>query len=254
VGFQSRFNLGRKRLRGWKLVAWARRVIFGAIASLSFVFPSAAIEVEGTAVSLELPEAYCRLTKGNAVESLYIEQQERLQGGHNLLVIVAAPCADIPSLRNGNEIKQYIIWLRVGAKPVPPPGLDRTSFINNVAKKIPSFDYKKLMPEIQSKARQEGMELTPEAFGLLEYDNDAVFVGSLHEVKADEFMIKAANVSAMTVIAGQSFSLNTYDRFDGRKTFDQLLVLTKDVIKKTLAANYKRELLMSLPKGMKPIQ
>ena len=66
------------------------------------------------------------------------------------------------------------------------------------------------------------------------------------QIGSDERDIAA--VYGMTVIAGRVVSLNLYDGFEGRSTFDRLLASAKEAIARTLAANS-----MSLPPGMSPV-
>ena len=90
------------------------------------------IQAGGVTVLLELPAAYCRLTKNNPAERFILELQARMHSGDNQVLLVAAPCADIPKIRGGAPMYEFVVWLIPESDGTPlklPPTMTREALI-----------------------------------------------------------------------------------------------------------------------------
>ena len=242
------------------------RILVGSLLLLPcFAASAAAIEhvtIDAVTAHLELPQGYCRLSRSNAMERQLYEMQDRVQNGINIVAVIAAPCDRIKSLRRGNMPPQYGIWLLQAPGGIPshvPTSVTREKVFDGLAKSIPQLDVNKISADIQSRGAKEGIAYTVTASGLIDKDQNGVYLGMTGRLQRAKGMADIASVAGLTMIWGRRFSLNLYDDFTGNETFDRLLAAAKTALAKTAAANpisapESAGPVKALPPGMQPVR
>ena len=226
---------------------------------VSFLLVS--VTIDGIKASLELPKTYCALTRSHPVERAFYEQQDRVQAGMNKVVLIAAPCDGIKSLRTKGAAPRYGIWLMQspgGVSRKVPDSVPRQAVLDAMAQSIPKLDTDAVMGRVAGRAQKEGIDLKVNSSGLIDQDTNGVYLGIAGDVANATRSESFAGVAGLTVVSGRMFSLNMYDLFENRATFDRLLVSVKDTIGRSVVTSEKIVQKptpdKSLPAGMKPLK
>ena len=233
-------------------------LILTAIAGASATAAQAeTVKIDGIQAALELPKGYCRLSRRDPVEKAMYELQDRVQNGINTVALIAFPCERIKALRKGVMSPQYAIWLMQSPKGVPtrlPDGLERKFVLDTWVNAIPKLDTNALLGEMASRGDKEGMKLKIDSTGVIDRDDNAVYLGLAGQVKRRAGEENIASVTGMTLMSGRFFSLNLYDRFENRATFERLLANAKESLARAVIQSAAIGHDKSLPPGMRPVQ
>ena len=222
--------------------------------------PAGAVEVtvDGISAVLELPKAYCALSRKHPVERAFYDQQDRLQAGINKVVMIAAPCSGIKALRTRGAAPRYAIWMMPAGGGHPrriPDGVARQDVLDALARAIPKLDTGALMNKLDDRIAKEGIALDVDSSGLIDQDPNAVYMGIAGTVANAASKVKFAGVTGMTVMSRRMFSLNLYDTLENRATFDRMLAAAKDTLARSVAASAKIKAPdIELPPGMMPVK
>jgi hypothetical protein len=224
------------------------------------VAPAQAVEVsvDGITAVLELPKAYCALSRKHLVERAFYDQQDRLQAGINKVVMIAAPCSGIKALRTKGAAPRYAIWMMPAGEGHPrrvPDGIARQDVLDALARAIPKLDTGALMNKLDDRIAAEGIALEVDSSGLIAQDPNAIYMGMAGKVANASSEIRFAGVTGMTVMSRRMFSLNLYDTLENRATFDRMLAAAKDTLARSVAASAKIKVPdVALPPGMMPVK
>lgn len=214
------------------------------------------VKIDGIQAALELPNGYCKLSRRDAIENAMYELQDRVQNGINTVALIAFPCERIKALHKGVMSPQYAIWLMQSPRGVPtrlPDGLERRFVLDTWVKAIPKLDTNMLLSEMANRGAKEGMTLKIDSTGVIDRDDNAVYLGLAGQVKRRAGQQNIASVTGMTMISGRFFSLNLYDRLENRATFDRLLTNAKDSLARAVTRSAAIGPDKSLPPGMRPV-
>ena len=215
------------------------------------------VKVDGVSAALELPSGYCKLSRRDPVEKSMYELQDRVQAGHNIVVMIAFPCEKIKALHKGVMSPQYAIWLMQAPKGTVtriPDSVDRRSVLDIWAKTIPKFETSELVGDIERRAQREGKKIKIDSTGVIGRDDNAVYLGLAGMVTRRAGEESIASVTGMTLLSNRFFSLNLYDRFESRATFDQLLTKAKDALARAVSLSATMAPDKSFPPGMQPVK
>jgi len=234
-------------------------IVTVAIAA-SLVISSAAraelFSIDGVSIDLRAPSVFCFLSRTNRVDRIYIEQQDEIQAGLNLVVAIAVPCADLDSVRSGGEMTQWVIWLLAATKgrgTRMPDGYTRAEVLAELAKATPRLDTQKIVDEVGKRSKSLGIYTKVNSIGVIDQDDNALYVGILADSSTEGTdPVATAAVSGITMIKRRVFSIIYYKRFEDRRTYDFLLSQVKPMMAEMVRVNVSVDL--SLPEGMEPPQ
>ena len=234
-------------------------IVTVAIAA-SLVISSAAraelFSIDGVSIDLRAPSVFCFLSRTNRVDRIYIEQQDEIQAGLNLVVAIAVPCADLENIRSGGEMTQWVLWLLVAPKghvTMMPDGYTRTEALNELAKLIPLLDTQDIADAVKKKSKSAGIDMDLKRVGVIDQDDNALYIGLLADYATEgDNPVPTAGVSGYTMIKRRLYSVIYYKIFEGRHTFDFLLSQVKPMMAEMVRVNVSVDL--SLPEGMEPPQ
>src|ERR1700722_10205059 len=129
----------------------------------AFNFPAEAetLKLDTISVELALPKDYCALSRSDPQDKQRYEQQERANGGRNVVLMIATPCDEVAASRAGENLRHWATWLQSGSldRPLEVPGLARTEVFTEIAKNMPTTDIKKLVEEVDARTRKEGISV-----------------------------------------------------------------------------------------------
>ncbi|WP_119419782.1 hypothetical protein [Desertibaculum subflavum] len=197
--------------------------------------------VDGISMELPMPPGFCELTREHPYDRALHEQQDRMQSAHNQVIAIFAPCGEIETMRQGMPASRHGMWLLSapnGQVVRVPANQRRSAFLDEVAAALPKVESGKLAAEMGQRARREQLDLSLQKIGVIDRNDDAVYLGILASVAvAGADPRHSAGVVAITTIRQRGLTFNLYGEYGGQGTYDELLAQTKQVMVALVAAN-----------------
>jgi hypothetical protein len=208
------------------------------------------VPADGISAHLELPAGYCALGRSHPTEKELYELQERMQVKYNGVLLLAVPCQDVESVRNGELIKSWATWLING-----PPGnhtkiaadQSREEVVAGLSAGFPSIDENKINDNVGEAAKKEGMGLTTKDISILANDKTALYVGQVATVENGGIKRELAVVIGFASMAGRLFTLNLNADYKDSGTVDALLAISRDTIGRSIAATDAQQAEKTVP-------
>ena len=194
-------------------------------------------------LTFDLPgiPGFCTLDREHAVDRLFFEQQERIQAQNNLVLSIIVPCPELDAMHQGaTQLSSWAIWLLNAPSGVPariPSGIARQQLFDQLAKTMPKVDLASLNSRLQERFDKEGVEANVNRFGVIERDQNALYLGMLGEYAAPGIKAEVAGVIGMTALGSSIVSVNLYREHSGQPIFDDQLRIVRDVMKILIAQN-----------------
>jgi hypothetical protein len=196
------------------------------------------ISADGITASLELPKTYCRLTKEHPTEKDHIELQERMQTSNGVMIF-AVPCANIDSVRKGDLLSEYAIWLLNG-----PPGnhirlpseMTREAVVSELITVMPAVDLKEIESDVSGNVAKEGFGLKLRDLRMIANDKTAFYSAQTVNVDKGEVKREMAVVTGWAAMSERIFTVNLYRDLNGPETITSMLEMARDTIQRSMAA------------------
>ncbi|MGH6880727.1 hypothetical protein [Hypericibacter sp.] len=210
---------------------------------LAFAGPLAAedVTVGGKALSLEPPAGSCTYDRGNVFDAAAMQRAEDAQAGKNQVVLQFGRCDEFPQWRTGaaafSEFGRIMLPLNYPGAPQPLP-LSRQKYLDIMAPKVPKLD----PVDVERIEDQPSSKITnsqasgPQLLGLLDQDQNGLYVGFLGVLEVGGKKYPLAGVGAVTMLGSVPASVNLY-RPMGKGAFDKLIDAQKAYVAELIRKN-----------------
>lgn len=218
--------------------------VAGLVLGLVCAFPARAevFNVDGAAFNLQMPEGYCAMSRAHAKEKGHYELQDQMQKEVNTVLLIAVPCKDVATMRDGKPWKQWMIWLLNGKPNQPtrvPAGMSRAEVVHELAAAMPSLDLGTVTSKIDEAASKAGLQLKLRNISVIAKDDDALYTAQTVVVGGSADARVIAVVTGWVALKEHILTLNTYSDYKNAASIDTLQARAKDVLMRTVAATEK---------------
>ena len=198
------------------------------------------IDIDGVAVNLVVPAAYCKVDRGSPLGRNFYEPQERMQSGVNRVLLIYADCKQL-AIGNAASLSRYGMYLgalQQGRVTKIPPTYSRQQALEEMAKSIPAIDPAAMQNQTNARAGQEGARLEKMTTGLLGRDDNALYLGvAANASQGGGAGTRMRGVTLITVLKGLAISGSLYGPAEAGAPFAPLLEAQKGTAAGLVKAN-----------------
>lgn len=206
-------------------------------------------------ITFEPPKGYCALDPKQPSEQRIIEAQKALQAAYNEVVVVYADCADLDNARAGKtkqleNLGTFQIAKQNGQVSAVS-GYSRASYIQEVSKSAPQIDANQIFSQVNDRSKNLGSgTLNSNKFGLLEYDQSAVYFGGVVTATLpDGRIMQKISVNASTLINALPVAISIGRPSAGEDDLKALIAQQHENIAALLQANAATDTTAVNPQG-----
>jgi hypothetical protein len=190
------------------------------------------IRAGGKTLSIDPPAGLCAYDRSNPSDALVMRRVEDQQTGMNAVPLQFGACDELADWRAGripvlSRYGQVMLPLTYPGAPGPIP-FSRRQYIEAVAPQIPKVNAARMEElKVQMNAKTPDVQLSGlQNLGILDQDENGLYIGMLGVLDADGRRIPMAGVAATTLLDSIPVSVNLYAQI-GEGVFDKLLAAQK---------------------------
>lgn len=204
--------------------------------------PEHNLTIQGQPIHFVLPPTYCVLDRNSKEGSAWHSYYERLNEGVNAVLLLFVKCEELSVLRShpDHRIREYGQYLRqlIGGRTIPQT-YTRQYYLSLLTQKTP-----KLVGQSIAEAATERMERLGEggsvnsiSLGVLDTNDNAVFMGIGVLLKQRGSSIRTGVVAAFTLVKQLPITINLVSDYTNGEMFARLLDAQRLLAARFVTAN-----------------